>query len=172
MADKQYTLTDEQFKTLLGELKAGQGKMAPPGVSPYTPDEQVGMFVDQLRKGENREAHKLEDITCQSQITGAKFTAVVCTSKAYPAGRVLSLKDYEYPVGSDVHVTEGGLVPEGLAIKNKAGEGTKEWKQWRWINHYQQDLKTYVGRDAAWLRKMADTASTTEPTASVAALGQ
>jgi hypothetical protein len=88
-----------------------------------------------------------EVIECVSEISGSKFTAVVCASRTFPNGRVVKLENYRYATGSDTNEREGGLVPNGITVKNKSGTPTTEWHQWRWENFWKADLCHYVGNE-------------------------
>lgn len=149
-----YVLSEEQLMKLIAEVRGQQAPHLPerPQGS-LSPDQQVNALVDQV-KGNDREPHKIEEVPSMSLETKATFLAVVTTSKSFPSGRVLALKDYTYPQGIDSHVTEGGLVPEGMAILLPNGNPDRTYKQWRWENFWKVDLARYVGKDAAWLRTM------------------
>lgn len=153
-SDKSYTMTDEQLRTLLAEVRAN-APAAPTSAAQLTADEQVNALVKQIREGENRPVHKIERLPCKSEETGATFVAVVQTSGHHPAGFVLTLDAYTMPDGVEVHKADGGLVPDGLTVRRKDGELTREYKQWVWVNFYQADLRRHVGKDGAWIRKMA-----------------
>lgn len=147
---RNFVLSEDQFERLL----ARQG--APPADRPApSPDAQVGALLEQVR-GTDRELHTIERVRCISLETRSTFEAVIAKSKAFPAGRVVSLESYAYPAGIDTHVAEGGLVPDGKRIKNPDGSPTKEYRQWRWSEFWRRDLQRYVGQDGAWLRRMAD----------------
>ena len=165
MAEKNYVLSEDQFRELLAAATKSNQAMAPVGVQPLSPDQQVNVFVDAMKKGnlEDRPLHKIEKIACMSLETGSSFTAVVASSKTFPEGRVVTLEDYAFPPGIDMHVDEGGLVPNGMALKLKDGSETKDFKHWKWLNYYQKDLQRYVGRDAAWLKRMATLAQAEKP---------
>lgn len=90
---------------------------------------------------------------CESPMTGARFTAVVQKSKAYPLGRIITVEDYEFPEGIEKHTTEGGLVPEGQRIfalddKGRSIPGVYEtsFRVWKTREFYIKDLTTWVGK--------------------------
>lgn len=154
-------MTADQLKQLIESMR---GPAAPtPGISNLTPDDQIQLLLKQVKEGQNREVHKIERFKCTSLETEASFTAVVATSKTFPEGRVVALDGYTYPPGSDAHIEDGGLVPNGLVIRMKDNlTPTREWKQWRWL-FWQADLKRFIGKDAMWLRRLATTETAPAP---------
>jgi hypothetical protein len=55
--------------------------------------------------------------------------------------------DYAYPEGIETFVDEpGGRVPHGMPIKTEQGQFSPLYKQWRWENFWQSDIRTYVGK--------------------------
>lgn len=163
MAEKQVVMSEEQFEKFLAKIgSSGAPPGVTPGVDPMTPDERVKLVVEQMRKGENREAHTIDKIDVVSARTGARFAAIVASSKSDPNGRVLTLEDYVFPDGIEVHRADGGVVPDGMIIKTPKGELTKQYKQWRWTEFYQNDLREYVGKGGDWLRRMKDFGAATQ----------
>jgi hypothetical protein len=173
MADEQkksaFLMTDDQLKALIaGVVEQVRGPAVGPATSPLSPDDQVNAMVDQMRG--TRPPHEITEVKCTSVETKASFTAIIAKSKTFPGGRVIDLRDYTYPEGHEVHVAEGGIVPDGLTIRRPDGQPTKEYKHWKWTNFYQMDLRRYVGQDAAWLKRMADIAAATSTPVSAAAV--
>jgi hypothetical protein len=160
MADpKLITLTEEQFHQLLTAARPP----APP--EPPSLDERHEQFVKAQQ--EDRPIHKeFAWGRVVSDETGASFVPRVVQSRGYPKGRVVELLDYQYPAGIDRHVNEGGLVPLGLPIANKSSTGdlayTPQYKQWRYTDYWQSDLRRYVGRDAARLPPSVDSSKAAE----------
>jgi hypothetical protein len=98
----------------------------------------------------------------KSPDTGATFTMIVIESKVWPSGRVTEIRDYKYPSGMYKTQSNGGIVPEGMPIYadptkvgNHLPEGedpptgilTNHFKQWRWTQFYQTDLRQCVGKE-------------------------
>lgn len=54
---------------------------------------------------------------------------------------------YPYPDGVDVKISDGGLSPHEI--------DSVAHKHWKWVEFWQRDLRTYVGRDAAYARRIS-----------------
>lgn len=103
---------------------------------------------------------KFRTIPGRSEETGATFNMVVVESKAHATGRVVRLENYRHPKGVDVHQAQQGLVPDGHPIY-RGGNGSVAqgpdgqaissmldplYKQWRWENFMQADLRAINGK--------------------------
>jgi len=147
--DRQIVMSDEQFSKLL-ETLAQQNQAHQPDMKKMSIDEQVAATKAMIA---DRPPHEIEEIPVVSPDTKAKFTAICTKSLTFPAGRIVSVKDYTYPDGVEEHIREGGLVPEGMTIRLPSGQYDKNYKQWRWVNFFQKDLRTFVGKDVGWLKR-------------------
>lgn len=59
---------------------------------------------------------------------------------------VVNLANYKEPTESEVHISEGGAVPNGLDIRDTNGKYTVQFLQWRFENYWGADLRAYVGK--------------------------
>jgi hypothetical protein len=74
---------------------------------------------------------------------------------------VVRIRDYQYPDGVDHHISEGGLVPNGMQMKNAGGTDLATFKQWKWETFYQQDLRAWIGKPLpVYVRADADATAT------------
>lgn len=76
----------------------------------------------------------------ESPLTGATAQARVLTSRSFPKGRIVDLEHYTHPAGVDVHVADGGLVPDGKEI------GTTDHKMWKYQEFWKRDLNEFIGK--------------------------
>lgn len=99
-------------------------------------------------------------IACKSD-RGCTFTAVVQEARGddwppdalripgadpYPHGRVIRIEDYEYPAAAEVPVDDGGMVPAGIEIKERGGQYTASYLQWRRSTFMRTDWATIAGQ--------------------------
>lgn len=145
MADKTYTLTDEQFAQLLARTGA---PAAPQGPAP-SPDEQMRAQLAAIRSG-GQEPPPVSGVRCTSPDTGSTFIAILFR------GKVVRLEDYARPASAAKHVAEGGRVPDGLTINDRNGQPTALFRQWAWTEFWKADLSRFNGKDEAWIRRFAD----------------
>jgi hypothetical protein len=91
------------------------------GITEKDADQQYEEQLALVRK-RNPPLHE-EAIECVSPLTKSTFIAI-CQRGRAPGStwRVVSLADYTLPAGWDVHVKDGGLVPDGCDIRNQTGQ--------------------------------------------------
>lgn len=151
MSGKQITLDADALDALIeakiaARMGGGNANLGtdPSGArAPTTEQWEAG--VAEL-KGHNVPSAPYKIVRCKSERTESTFGCRVVKSRKFPQGRIISLDDYQHPAGTDKHVTEGGLVPEGMQIRGADGRPTPEYKQWRWEAYWQRDLRDYVGQ--------------------------
>lgn len=154
--EENIVLTREQFAELIAAMRAP----APP--PPPNEEEQFA----QLQKMASERPFP-PDVPWGRVLspTGATFVPRVIPSKAHPKGRVVELLEYTYPEGVDRHQSDGGLVPDGhpILVTNKAGQmQSADYKQWRYLTFWRQDLTTYVSKDAGLLPPVISTSQAAE----------
>jgi len=71
--------------------------------------------------------------TCECEVQG-------------PQKIVKTLVNYTEPPEAMKSIDEGGVVPNGLEIKQVDGQLTTHYKQWRYDQFLKADLATYVGK--------------------------
>jgi hypothetical protein len=63
---------------------------------------------------------------------------------------VRNLLNYKLPAGHDRHLNAGGLVPNGMSMKELGMDHQEKlsdgYKQWLWETFWQADLRRFVGR--------------------------
>jgi hypothetical protein len=101
-------------------------------------------------RGLNRPAPELEAIRRTHHATGMTFLAILMR------GKVVDLRDEQYPDGWMKHAKDGGLVPDGLAILQKDGRPTPQHKQWAWQQLRHPTFDSIVGKDKATLLRLTD----------------
>lgn len=99
-------------------------------------------------------------IRCRSD-RGCTFTAVVAEAREdawppsamripgvfpYPHGRVVRIEDYEYPEGVETPVDDGGLVPTGIEVRERGGQYTLSFLQWRRASFMRPDWAMIAGQ--------------------------
>lgn len=137
--DRQIVLTEEQFERLISAVAK---PTAPP--PPQTEEERTQAYVEQIRKGA-REAHKLRRFACVSRLTECRFVLVVGPSRTHAGGRILTLEEYRYDEGYEVHEKDGGRVPDGMTVRSRDGQQTKKFKQWKYERTWKRDLGHFSG---------------------------
>lgn len=147
MAEKMIALTEEQFERLISAV----GKPAAPPPPP-TEEERTKAYVEQIRKGA-REAHKLRRFACVSRMTECRFVLVVGPSRTHAGGRILTLEEYRYDEGYELHERDGGRVPNGMTIKSRDGQPPKKYKQWKYERTWKKDLAYFSGADFGEARR-------------------
>jgi hypothetical protein len=100
-------------------------------------------------------------IVCKSVETGATFEAHVLSSrdeKRFPHGRVVALRNYRHPEGTQTYRQHGGRVPDGLQILRNGSsppaegqvlrkeDATPQYLQWRWSEFWQADLRRHINK--------------------------
>lgn len=125
---------------------------APAPTLPNPETNEGGQYERILKalKGTPAPAEK-EPFWARSPLTGAAFRVRVDNQ-----GVIRNLLDYTYPIGSDVHEEDGGLVPNGAPIKDDKGGLDPHFKQWRWTTFWQADLRTYIDKPHAKLARMLE----------------
>lgn len=147
--DREFTEWDERFaravghavaegvKPLAEKLERIEGSVVPPTTG-MTPDERHELMMSELR-GKGRPGPPESTIEgCRSEDTGATFNARTVS------GKVVNLDAYTLPAGLDKHVSEGGLVPEGMVITNEGDDWA--YRQWVWTTFWQADLRRFIGK--------------------------
>lgn len=118
-------------------------------------------------RGHDRPPLVERTIACKSPLTGSTFTARIVESRGWPQGRIVDLVDYTHPAGIDKHVSDGGIVPDGLTIHIGAdragkatlpdgteiavsiGDFTPEYKMWSYETFWKRDLAEFNGKPFA-----------------------
>lgn len=126
---------------LLGALKAPEAETA------ETPEESRKKLIAEL-KGLNRPLPPCRRERRRSLETKATFIALIVPNSFFPNGRVEKLEEYTHPEGSDVHESDGGLVPDGMSIKHpNTGVLQPKFKQWRYERYMLEDSRRFVRDD-------------------------
>ena len=93
----------------------------------------------------------------EGNLHGATFDAVVNWQPVHKGGKlvgrtskckVTTLANYAWPAGIDVHLSAGGLVPDGMEmlVANDKTRETDQYKQWKYETFYKADCQRFVGR--------------------------
>jgi hypothetical protein len=87
---------------------------------------------------------KWRTIRGKSAETGSTFDMIVLESKTHKTGRVVRLETYAYPPGIEVAQAHGGLLPDGMRMRNPlTNDGLDPlYKQWRYQNFWRADLNS------------------------------
>ena len=73
--------------------------------------------------------------------SGATFTAEV------QHGKVVQLRDYMHPAGTDVFISDGGLLPDGhIHLLPDSKTEAPRYKQWKYEQFLQSDTRLLVGK--------------------------
>lgn len=148
----RFELTEEQFHAAIAAAAKSGAEAALAGVAERSGPAAVGRWDDLspneqfLEQMKERRGARLPPIPTEtikglvSDFTGSTFSAEV------QHGIVVTLGDYAYPTGFDSHQEEGGIVPNRMTILDTNGQPSPEYRQWRWENFYQADLRSYVGK--------------------------
>lgn len=132
----------------------------PAGVD--TADEHHYKLMAALRgQDQGLERFKLVEVVegCLSD-TGATFDAEVHYPPLRKEGKIVGrdptkglvkvLLNYQWPDGIDRHVRDGGVVPDGMEMKEVSGlwigQETDAYRQWKWDEFMKADNKRYVGK--------------------------
>ena len=68
-------------------------------------------------------------------------------------GIVCQIPNYRYPEGIEAHQDDGGIVPNGMPIRDGNGALTTVYKDWKYDEFWKADLNTFVGRPVPhWAR--------------------
>jgi hypothetical protein len=132
---------------LLDRLERLETKAAPPpGPNPNeAPDETFRRMMASLRGTDQDRVALVEVVEGCVSDTGAKFNGEL------QHGVLVAMRDYTLPAASEVHVKDGGLVPDGMALGEVAGHG-----QWKYEQFYLADARRFVGKPLpAWMRAEA-----------------
>jgi hypothetical protein len=143
----------------LERLEAGRA-------SNLTPDQQFHKTLETIRGStDDVETIGLVEVVegCKSDLgapdadgtmRGATFDAEIHYTPVMNGGklvaktskcRVVQLLRYRWPDGFDKHVSQGGLVPDGLEIKSDAN-ARSGYDQWLWETFLQADTRRFVGK--------------------------
>ncbi len=144
---KDISMTDEQLASVVASAVTAalaaaqaQAQARPQAFIEATPNEQFEAMM-RGRRGLDEPRIPVEVVPdCKSHQTGATFTAEITR------GIVTGIVDYKHPSGIDLHIDQGGLVTNGLEIKDTHGQLHPQYKQWLWENFWQLDIRTHVGR--------------------------
>lgn len=145
----KFEITEEQFAAALTAASKGGAESALEAVgyrgapSPGVAQSPNEMFAAQMKAARVSTEPPLQIDRVEgvlSNVTGSRFTAV----KVH--GVVAQLEGYTYPDGIEKDEADGGLAPNRLGVRNKDGQLSPQFKQWRWENFYQLDLRTFVGK--------------------------
>lgn len=147
---KQITIDTEALDELIdakvraAKAEAGHdGGGTPESLTPAQWQDQV----DRL-KGRQRAIPQFKLIACKSD-TGATFDARIVRSRAFPTGRIVCLENYQHPAGYDKHLRDGGLVSDGVPLRDhQTGQFLPLFKQYLYETYWKADLQYFVGR--AW----------------------
>jgi len=106
---------------------------------------------------------------------GARFDAEVQYKPVVVNGKIVSksgpptvrnLLNYTLPEGHDRHQAQGGIVPNGMTMKEIGADHQEKlsdgYKQWLWESFWQADLRRFVGKQLpAHVRPQAPPVATT-----------
>ncbi len=105
-------------------------------------------------------AQRYRLVPWRSEETGATATAHVVEGKTLKNGRITQLIGYAQPSEAYLHQNEGGHVPDGFPIwkdgsartitegkEPEIGDLDPAFKQWRWEQYYQADLRRCIGKE-------------------------
>jgi len=155
---KTIEITEEKLQELLNDTAARAARQAteaaiaglaarsstpqapPMAFEDADPDTQFKAMMD-ARRGKDRPPKSISKVAAHSEDTGATFLAVIDDA----TGVVFRLDAYTFPDGVDRHMPDG-RVPDGLQIHDKNGQPTIVYKQWRWENFWQADLRRFIGK--------------------------
>ena len=159
-------MTEEQFQNAIATAATSAAKAAVEaamsaltGNAPQkkfedaSPNDQFAAMMHARKQGDQPPIPvTLEE--CKSPDTGATFKAEI------QRGIVFTLVDYAYPEGIEVHQSDGGIVPDRLPVKDPDGRYNPAYKQWRWTEFLQRDMRSFVGRPLpAYARVVTDKAA-------------
>lgn len=131
---------------------------------PKSPLEMSGLSPEAQRALSDKPTpKKYRSVPGRSSQSGATFDMNVVESASSKNGRVTELRNYKFPLGMYTYQRDGGKVPDGFPIFNnnaqpqyaqleKAGiqvpsdQLSVKYKQWRWTEFWQSDIRYYVGK--------------------------
>lgn len=145
MGNKDISITEEQLAAVVASavtaaLAAQNQQTRPQAFVEASPNEQFEAMMRGRRGLDEPKLPVVEVPNCKSHVTGATFTARITR------GIVTEIAEYKHPAGTDLHIDQGGLVTNGLEIKDTHGQLHPHYKQWLWENFWQLDIRTHVGR--------------------------
>ena len=130
-------------------------------MKPQGPLEMAGLTqerIDEITKPPAAQRYRL--VPWRSEETGATATAHVVEGKTLKNGRITQLIGYAHPSEAYLHQNEGGHVPDGFPIwkdgsartitegkEPEIGDLDPAFKQWRWEQYYQADLRRCIGKE-------------------------
>jgi hypothetical protein len=161
MAEKTDTKKDIELtpaQAIVEGIKQGMAELAKV-IKPQDALDMAGL--SEARKAQLREPpkpKKCRDFAVRFPQTGATAIAHVVESAKLKNGRIVSFSDYRHPRAAYIAESEGGLVPNGFPIWAAAqpmnlpedeepalGHLNQAFKQWRYENFWQRDLRDFVG---------------------------
>lgn len=147
---------------IVERLERLEAVVAPKEDGATSPDELHFKLMASLR-GQDQEIESIGLVEivhgCMSD-TGATFDAEVHYPPLKRGGRVVGkdpkkpivkvLLNYTWPEGIDKHVADGGLVPDGMDMKELSGmwvgQETDNYRQWKYDEFTKADARRYVGK--------------------------
>lgn len=97
-------------------------------------------------RGKHLPKQILRRIPCKSEETGSSFVALCLQTGQGVYGKIVTIEEYLYPPGIGKHVRDGGIVPDGMQIRDANGQEVPLYKQWRWEEFWKKDLAYYNRR--------------------------
>jgi hypothetical protein len=138
--DEKVTLTRGELRELVAEQVRTALVMAT-APKAMSEDEKFQAEIAS-RKGTDRPPLPTSVVKGVTSETGSTFDALIDHR-----GNVVALDKYAHPTGVDVHQTDGGLVPQGLPIRDAGGgDFSMLFKQWRYESFWAHDLNAYIGK--------------------------
>lgn len=146
---RRLDLTHEQFEAALKAAAEGGAKAALEtmrgqiGIASEFQTIEERIYAALGKPMPDRRAITTWHQPCSSIRNGARFTAVIVESKAYPEGRTVNLIDYVYPDD----IVERSRMP---ALDARGGF-TPQFKLWRYQQYDLADRSAFVGQAARYL---------------------
>jgi hypothetical protein len=138
------TVTPDMLKAMLDGMVADALAKR---LSAKSPDEAMREAMDRQR-GKDRPKQPVWLVDCESPITGARFTARIVPSRAYPEGRVVEMLNYVRPAGWDRKKQDGGLYHDGeeWPILEADGRPSKVFARWVYLEFWSKDMAEIGGK--------------------------
>lgn len=163
LAESLGDVLNRVLSPILDRLERLENKGKAEEITPIdSPDELHEKLMASLRgQDQDLEPFHLIEVHqgCLSD-TGATFDAEVHYPALRKGGKIVGrdakrglvkvLSNYTWPEGVDKHVSQGGLVPDGMEMKELSGQWigqeTDAYRQWKYEEFYKADNKRYVGK--------------------------